>query len=94
MFVYFIQDGKGKGGYIKIGKAKNIKNRLESLQIGNPRKLTLMAAIRCKTCKEALKIEKELHHRFRKHHIRGEWYDGFIELNTVRESFDVEPQEI
>lgn len=93
MFVYFIQDGKGNGGAIKIGKAKNVQSRLDALQIGNPRKLSIMATIKCKSCKEAEKLEKELHKKFKYYRIRGEWFSGNIKLHSIQESFDIDPPE-
>ena len=94
MYVYFIQDGRGNGGPIKIGKAKDVEKRLSILQIGNPRKLTLLAAIKCKSCGDAIRLEKELHKKFSNYQLRGEWFRGSIELHTIKEAkFDVEPPE-
>jgi len=91
MYVYFIQEGKGSYGYIKIGKSNNVDKRLDSLQTGNPRKLTLMASIKCKTPNDALRLEKKLHIKFKKENIRGEWFSGLINLNSVEDVFHIEP---
>lgn len=64
-FTYFIQ--AAKGGPIKIGKANDIKHRLSSLQGGSPWPLVCIACIRGN-------VEAELHHRFRKLRIGGEWF--------------------
>ena len=91
MYVYFIQEGKGNHGHIKIGKSRNVNERLKSLQTGNPRKLTLMASIRCKTANDAYRLEKKLHKKFKSHHVRGEWFSGMIRLNSIQEAFEIEP---
>jgi len=70
--VYFIQSGKN--GSIKIGEAQNTKERLKQLQIGNPEKLYLIGII-----KNVPRImEKEIQAKFRKYHLRFEWYKAEI----------------
>lgn len=91
MFVYFIQEGKGNHGYIKIGVSNNVNKRLDSLQTGNPRKLTLMASIKCDTPNNAYRLEKKLHKKFKSQCIRGEWFSGMINLNSIQETFNTKP---
>ena len=91
MYVYFIQEGKGKCGSIKIGKSKDVAKRLKSLQTGNPRKLTLMALIKCKTPNDAHRLEGKFHLMFKTDGVRGEWFNGTINLNLIQESFEIEP---
>ncbi len=67
-YVYFISDGS----FCKIGVASNIKRRLGLLQTGNPNELVVIHSIYSK-CPYVL--EEELHKKYRKYHIRGEWYD-------------------
>lgn len=84
-YVYVIRCGE----YIKIGKAFNLDNRLNSLQCGNPYELELINAVRIK---EALYAEKVIHEvilpEFK--HFR-EWYLlpelEMIKLNTALEKF-------
>ena len=75
MFVYLIQNGSKKSiGAVKIGKANNVKKRLEELQIGNPVKLNLLLKIEYESEKQAYDAELSLHRLFAKKRIRGEWY--------------------
>jgi len=78
--VYLIYDGN----YLKIGKTKNIKSRFSALQTGNPNKLYLSGYILCKTSKEAFKVERTLHKKFKKYHKHGEWYD--IKIEDIKSS--------
>lgn len=66
--------GKKRGElYIKVGIAKDIKNRLSELQTGCPHKINPMAAIQLPLEGAVLK-EKEIHRILNKHHHRGEWF--------------------
>lgn len=67
-WVYFIQVG-GADGAIKIGHARNVRNRLIQLQISSPQLLSLIG-----THRGGLDLEREFHERFREFHIRGEWF--------------------
>lgn len=67
-FVYFVQCGED--GPIKIGTAKDLRMRLSSLQIGCPYELRLLGA------REGdMLTESELHRRFARYRIRGEWFE-------------------
>lgn len=57
--------------YYKIGIAKNLKNRLSQLQIGNPFELEMVWS---KELKNTLKIENVLHSELMKSKVRGEWF--------------------
>lgn len=91
MYVYFIQEGRGEHGSIKIGKSNNVDKRLKSLQTGNPRKLTLMALIKCRTPNDAHRLESKFHLMFKNDRVLGEWFSGMIDLNLIQETFDIEP---
>ena len=66
--IYFITQEDDR--YVKIGYAdKDANRRLLDLQIGNPHELYLYAFI-----DGDIALEKELHERFKKFHIRGEWF--------------------
>jgi hypothetical protein len=78
-WVYFIREGDS--GPIKIGRSDDPWKRLDSLQIGNPRRLVLIAARRIG--KSVHIIERDIHGEFQTHQILGEWYapvDGLISL--------------
>lgn len=72
--IYFISDGKG---HIKIGFAVEAKKRLSTLQCGHPDSLSIVA-----TMPGNRHVEKGLHTRFRKEHVRGEWFKNSGELAT------------
>lgn len=59
-----------EGGPYKIGKADEPVTRLSDLQIGNWNKLELITEI-----VGGLELEAELHKKFSKKRIRGEWFD-------------------
>ncbi len=68
---YFIQGG----GFLKIGIAKNPRQRLRELQTGCPYALELIAAFRGDT-----ETEKLLHRRFAHLHSQGEWFRATREI--------------
>ena len=75
-FVYFVQ--QGENGAIKIGITKsNIANRIEALQTASSSLLRLVGYIRDA---HPLSLEKELHSKFKKHRLRGEWFRPHIEI--------------
>jgi len=64
---YFIEEDGGVA--IKIGATcRDPEWRRQSLQIGNPRRLTLLATVADPM------LERELHARFSEYRISGEWY--------------------
>jgi hypothetical protein len=66
--VYFIQEGRG--GPIKIGVTERCPlKRLADMQTGCPKELRLLGQTEGDRHKET-----ELHHVFREHWIRGEWF--------------------
>lgn len=73
MFIYVIStDYREKP--VKIGKANNPEKRLKSLQTGNADKLHIKHLIKCKSDKQAISIEMELHKKLSKYRINGEWF--------------------
>ena len=73
-YVYIISDGQ----FCKIGVANNVDERIKTLQIGNPNKITLLASL---LCKNPYTIEKFLHLLFATKHVSGEWYDILFLFN-------------
>ena len=69
MRLYFIQHDDD--GPIKIGIAADPARRLESLQVGNPVALRLLAHR-----PGALELEMDLHRRLAAFRIRGEWFNA------------------
>lgn len=66
-FIYFLQNGRRK--IIKIGFTRDHGGRFASLQMANPDELKVLATIRGTRL-----LEAELHKRFAKFTVRGEWF--------------------
>jgi hypothetical protein len=82
--VYILQSEDGK--YIKIGfsTSRGAKKRILEIQQGLPFRIKLLILI--ENC--TFKTEKELHKKYQKHRIRGEWFKGTI-LPELRRDFKI-----
>ena len=60
----------GDSDYYKIGYTTNLQQRLKSIQMYNPIKLTIVAEV-----KGCHKSEKYLHKLYDDYRIRGEWFE-------------------
>lgn len=71
-FIYVVtfKDSANKKFY-KIGMAKNIEQRIQGLQTGNPFKLKIEL---CFYVESMSKIEREIHSCFNKNRKSGEWF--------------------
>jgi predicted transcriptional regulator len=81
-FIYFIRSGK----YVKIGiAAHSPDSRLTDLQGGNPELLTLDGFLRLGLCSFAAArlVEADLHDRFSKQRVRGEWFRVSSRLSAL-----------
>lgn len=85
MYVYFIQEGER--GPVKIGRAKDLLKRIETLQIGNSRELKLIAKLPCQSERQAHEMEQRIHRRLARFRVRGEWF-RFRALRELREIKD------
>ena len=61
-------------GPVKIGVTKNLKERLASLQTGNPSTLAIYASFEMPEplCRQ---VERELHDGLQECRLNGEWFD-------------------
>ncbi len=84
--IYFVQ--AEDGGPIKIGLAACVWCRLSSLQTGNPARLLLLATTVGDCVDEA-----ELHSRFSRHRLRGEWFRPNPELLALIEGLRAQSRE-
>jgi len=75
-YVYFFR--LGEGGPIKIGFTKNIRSRLTIIQVGNPCMVVLLAVF-----PGGRKEEFELHKKFIKYKLYGEWFEPNEELLSL-----------
>ena len=83
--LYIIQEGKL--GPIKIGYGNDIKSRLDSLQVGNPRKLTIIYFEEFDNAKDAHGVEKLLHKYLRFYALSGEWFEYREYYNEMIDGF-------
>ena len=70
-FVYFISDSQ----YVKVGKGISPTKRLSELQTGNPKQLSILYLIPCKSEKMAYDVEQSLHLAYRDYRMVGEWFN-------------------
>lgn len=68
--VYFVESD----GFVKIGHAKDIRQRFGSIAQMNPHRCQLVGVIRTETAQESYKIERDLHERFADQRHRLEWF--------------------
>lgn len=66
--------------YYKIGISYDAYKRLKSLETSNPFPLTLLYHLEVK---DASKLEAQIHSRFKKKNVKGEWF----ELNNLELKF-------
>lgn len=79
--VYFIKQDI-PNGMIKIGyTSRNVSNRLSSLQTGSPYNLIVL-----KTIDGDMNTEFELHKKFSKYRLSGEWFDCSPEIISYIEN--------
>ena len=82
--LYFIQEAES--GNVKIGIARNLKQRLYELQTDNSNKLNVLGSARFSSEQAVRKAEKQLHAMFATQRIRGEWFASSDRLNQVAQS--------
>ena len=75
--VYLLSDSR----YQKIGIAIDVKKRLDSIQGGNPLKVSVVATYN--PIIKASKLEKKLHKHFCKQRMQREWFD----INLTEDEF-------
>lgn len=71
--VYFLQSVRG--GPIKIGHTTRLQERMMQFQVGSFEQLVLLACT-----PGGVILERQLHSRFAKSRIRGEWFENTEEL--------------
>lgn len=79
--LYFMRCAAGP---LKVGRAKNVAQRLADLQVANPYELTLIDGFACGTMKTACELETFVHRKLSAFHIRGEWFSAEAEPYITR----------
>jgi len=91
-FIYFIFNRDSNS--IKIGRAKDVEQRLKSLQTSSPVPLELLKVIQVNSMKEAENLERSLHAKFSHLRMSGEWFKAKQELiNYLQNCESYNPQE-
>jgi len=83
--VYLIQGGP----YHKIGRTKNLKKRIKTLQTGHPYQLQM---IKTWTVPNSTQAETSLHHKFISLKIHGDWFN--LEITDVQELLGMDVIEV
>jgi transcriptional regulator with XRE-family HTH domain len=71
--VYFI--GANDIKMVKIGKSKNVEQRIKDLQLASPVALSLLLLIPYESEEDAYKAEREFHNIFNEYRASGEWFN-------------------
>lgn len=71
-YVYFISNATQS--VVKIGVANKPVKRLKTFQTGNHEELIILRVIKLPNRNTAFQLESALHKKFKKYHIRGEWF--------------------
>lgn len=79
--LYFIQE---QNGPVKIGYARDPRERIKSMQVGNPRPLELVFWTRTPT-----EVEGRVHRLLADHRIMGEWYAPNADVWAVLEAVEL-----
>lgn len=68
--VYFLQDERDPGGYVKIGCAQDVRKRMRRIQRMSPVRLRLIGVL----YGAGQETEAYLHRLFAEHRCHGEWF--------------------
>jgi hypothetical protein len=78
VFIYFIRSGE----FVKIGKSRHWKKRMENMQVGSPYTVVPLLVLVAPP-----EMERKLHNRFKADHFRGEWFHmGLVVLAFIKEN--------
>jgi hypothetical protein len=89
-FIYFIIELPYNNN-VKIGKTKNVKDRIKSLQTGNPNRLCVYYEIYVPI---SINLEALLHKKYADKRIGGEWFDFTIdklndEIKILQDTYNI-----
>jgi predicted GIY-YIG superfamily endonuclease len=71
-FLYIVK--AQPSGHVKVGIAKNLKNRLADLQSSNFEELTVLRTLPFLNIYRARAKEREIHQKWERFWVRGEWF--------------------
>lgn len=85
-YVYFISNERQS--VVKIGIANKPLRRLKTFQTANHEALILLRVIKVPSREMAFQLESALHQKFKKYHIRGEWFKLTVSLRHFIETYE------
>ncbi len=85
--VYVIGEFESECDLYKIGYSNNAKNRLKTLQTGNPRTLDIVWSVSVTDQLEAIKLESYMHSKLANYNVGGEWFN--LPLDEIKKAFDL-----
>jgi hypothetical protein len=69
-YIYIAESGK----YSKVGVSRSPKERILTLQVGNPHPIKLYAVLGVERESTAYAIETKVHKGLAEYHVNGEWF--------------------
>lgn len=85
-YLYFI--APPEKSYVKIGISDDVDRRLKQFQTAHWETLKVIRKIKCKDRKEAQFLETELHRKFSRKRVKGEWFKSDGQLDYFIKNFD------
>lgn len=74
MYVYFVIASTAYWQRIKIGRTKDVSDRIATLQVGSPTPLRLIGSIKTSSLQSSIHLEGALHRIFAAYSVGGEWF--------------------
>ena len=87
-YVYFISNERKT--VVKIGVANKPMKRLKTFQTAHYEELIILKVIKVSSRALAFKLEVALHQKFKKYHIRGEWFKLSSSVRDLIENYEDE----
>lgn len=85
--VYVIGEFEGEYDLYKIGYSNNAKNRLKSLQTGNPRILEIVWSVSVTDQIQAVILESDMHTKLASYNVGGEWFN--LPIDEIKKALDM-----
>ncbi|MBT2764047.1 GIY-YIG nuclease family protein [Paenibacillus sp. ISL-20] len=78
--IYIVVCSFNKASFIKIGRTRNLYNRIKNIQTGCPHPINNIFVVFSEYGEEIYGLEKVLHKLIDKYKMKGEWYLGSEEF--------------
>ena len=91
-YIYFIANERKS--VVKIGVANRPNKRLKTFQTAHYEELIILRVIKVSTRTLAFQLESALHKKFKRFHIRGEWFKLTATVHNFIEDFQEEKSSV